>query len=208
MDKPEKEDERVPEEGVDRRKVLSWGWKVLAAGLVVEAGWTTYDVLTPRPAGAFGGIVDAGPVGEFPEGTVRYFLGGRFYVTSSEGSLLALYQKCPHLGCRVPFCSSSTRFECPCHGSVFNIKGEYLEGPSPRGMDRFSISVKGDKVVVDTGSLVEGPARGILTLPEEPTGPSCLEGGGEVGGPPGEMGGHDETGGPPGDMSMSPEATP
>lgn len=171
-------DER--EGGVGRRRFLNWAWKVLGAGLVVEAGWTTYDILVPRPTGAFGGVVDAGRPGAFPEGTIRYFLGGRFFITSTEGSLVALYQKCPHLGCRVPFCDSSGRFECPCHGSKFNLKGEYLAGPTPRGMDRFPVRVEGDQVLVDTGTVIEGPARGILTMPSVPAGPSCLGESGET----------------------------
>jgi cytochrome b6-f complex iron-sulfur subunit len=166
--------------GFDRRRFLNRVWKVLGAGLVVEAGLTTYDILVPRPTGAFGGIVDAGRADAFPEGTVRYFLSGRFYVTSAQGTLVAVYQKCPHLGCRVPFCDSSQRFECPCHGSKFNLKGEYLAGPAPRGMDRFPIRVEGAQVVVDTGTAIEGPPRGILTMPSEPAGPSCLGETGEV----------------------------
>lgn len=161
---------------LDRRDFLDWSWKVLGIGLAVEAAWTTHDILAPRSSDAFGGMVVAGSANEFPEGSVRYFLDGRFYVTSYQGSLYALYQKCPHLGCRVPFCGDSDQFECPCHGSVFNIKGEYLDGPAPRGMDRFAIRVEGDSVVVDTGSTEEGPAKGILTGPSEPSGPSCQGG--------------------------------
>ncbi len=169
----------MDDEPIDRRDFLNLSWKLLGAGLAVEAAWTTFDILDPRPSGAFGSEVEAGNVEEFPEGTVRYFLDGRFYVTSNQGVLFALYQKCPHLGCRVPFCSTSKQFECPCHGSVFNIKGEYIQGPTPRGMDRFAIRVQGDRVVVDTGKVDEGPARGILTGPSEPAGPPCL---GEEGG--------------------------
>lgn len=190
MERPREE----PEKGFDRRRFLSWTWKALAAGLAVEAGWTTYDVLVPRPAGGFGGLVEAGSPQAFPEETARYFAEGRFYVVNAGGSLTALYQKCPHLGCRVPFCESSGRFECPCHGSFFNLKGEYLAGPAPRGMDRFPITLEGDTVVVDTGTVVEGPSQGELTLPDEPRGPSCL--GEAVHGqspqPPHEEGGHEE----------------
>jgi cytochrome b6-f complex iron-sulfur subunit len=161
-----------------RREFLSVGWKVLGAGLVIEAGWTSYDLLKPPPAsGAFGGPVDAGPVTDYPDGAIRYFLDGRFYVTSHQGGLRALYQKCPHLGCRVPFCESSGRFECPCHGSVYNIIGEYITGPAPRGMDRFPISIRGSRVVVDTSSVAEGPPRGVLEGPTQPGGPSCLRSG-------------------------------
>jgi cytochrome b6-f complex iron-sulfur subunit len=174
MEKPD-EDAAERGEGIGRRRFLNWSWKVLGAGLAVEAGWTTYDILVPRPSGAFGGVVEAGTADQFPEGTVRYFLSGRFYVTSYQGVLVALYQKCPHLGCRVPFCDSSKRFECPCHGSAFNIKGEYVQGPSPRGMDRFPVRIDGDQVLVDTSSVIEGSARGVMTGPSEPAGASCLE---------------------------------
>jgi cytochrome b6-f complex iron-sulfur subunit len=167
------------EDGLDRRDFLNLGWKVLGAALVVEAGWTSYDLLKPPPAsGGFGGSVDAGAVGEYPDGAVRYFLDGRFYVTSYRGGLRALYQKCPHLGCRVPFCESSGRFECPCHGSVYNIVGEYITGPAPRGMDRFPIEIRGGRVIVDTSSVAEGPPRGVLDGPSRTSGPSCLGGGG------------------------------
>ena len=121
------------EQNLGRRDFLNWSWKVLGVGLAVEAAWTTHDILAPRSSDAFGGEIAAGSVNEFPEGTVRYFLDGRFYVTSYRGSLYALYQRCPHLGCRVPFCGDSAQFECPCHGSGFNIKGEYLDGPAPDG---------------------------------------------------------------------------
>ncbi len=167
-------------DGLDRRRFLSWTWKALAAALAAEAGWTTYDLLVPRPAEGFGGVVEAGPEGAFPEGEVRYFPTGRFFVTRVEGDLLALYQKCPHLGCRVPYCETSGRFECPCHGSVYNRKGEYLRGPAPRGMDSFGVSVEKDKVLVDTGTVLEGSPRGVLTFREEPPGPSCLEQEGEA----------------------------
>jgi cytochrome b6-f complex iron-sulfur subunit len=172
------EDTRETEqEGFDRREFLNWSWRVLGIALVVEAGWTTYDLLNPTTAQGFGGTVDAGPVDNYlQEGAVQYFLDGRFYVTQHQGGLRALFQKCPHLGCRVPFCSTSQRFECPCHGSVYNIIGDYIRGPAPRGMDRFPIKIQGGHVLVDTSTVVEGPPRGVLEGPSQPAGPSCLGG--------------------------------
>ena len=167
---------REPDE-IERRDFLNLGWKVLGFGLVVEAGWTTYDLLAPPKNEAFGGIVDAGAVSDYlDEGAVQYFLDGRFYVTMHDGGLRALYQKCPHLGCRVPFCDSSGRFECPCHGSVYNVVGEYLAGPAPRGLDRFPIRISGDRVLVDTSTVVQGPPRDELTGPSDASGPSCVGG--------------------------------
>ena len=180
---------------MDRRRFLGWTWRALAVGLAAEAGWTTYDLLVPRPTGGFGGVVEAGAEGAFPEGDVRYFPAGRFYVTRVQGDLVALYQKCTHLGCRVPYCESSGRFECPCHGSVFNRRGEYLDGPAPRGMDAFPLRVENGKVLVDTGIVHEGPPKGVLTFRDEPGGPSCLKSIAED--PAGELPGHAREGGQP-----------
>jgi cytochrome b6-f complex iron-sulfur subunit len=157
----------------DRRTFLDRSWKALAAIVVAEATWGSWEMLRPSKAAAFGGVVKAGDPADFPEGSVRYFSEGRFYVTSFEGRLSALYQKCPHLGCRVPFCTTSNQFECPCHGSVYNIKGEYIKGPAPRGMDRFPVTIENDQVLIDTAAVLEGPPHGVLTGPPEATGPTC-----------------------------------
>jgi len=169
------EEKHVSDE-LGRRRFLNTTWKVLGAALVVEAGWTSYDILNPQSSGAFGGVVAAGPASEYREGTVKYFQDGRFYVTASSNELVALYQKCPHLGCRVPFCDSSGRFECPCHGSKYNLRGEYIEGPAPHGMDRFPLRIHGGQVFVDTATPVTGPARGVSTVSNVPKGPSCVGG--------------------------------
>jgi nitrite reductase/ring-hydroxylating ferredoxin subunit len=73
--------------------------------------------------------------------------------------LLALYRKCPHLGCQVPgLCDELKRFTCRCHGSTYNLLGEKLkEGPASRGMDRFAVTIGDDGVVViDTSQLTSG----------------------------------------------------
>ena len=96
-----------------------------------------------------------------------------------DAGVVALYQKCPHLGCRVPNCVSSQWFECPCHGSQFNQVGEKRGGPAPRGMDRFAVAVDGGVLVVDTGTIVQGPPIGTNTTGQEAEGPHCI---GEAGG--------------------------
>lgn len=97
-----------------------------------------------------------------------------------QAGLVALYQKCPHLGCRVPTCASSQWFECPCHGSQFNRVGEKKGGPAPRGMDRFGVSMANDILVIDTSAVFGGPAIGTNTTGQEAEGPHCV----------GSLGGH------------------
>ncbi len=100
-------------------------------------------------------------------------------IPGMEAGLVALYQKCPHLGCRVPNCASSQWFECPCHGSQYNRVGEKKGGPAPRGMDHFIVNVSGGNVSIDTlgGVPVPGAAIGVNTTGQEAEGPHCITGG-------------------------------
>lgn len=88
--------------------------------------------------------------------------------------LMALWQRCVHLGCRVPSCVPSQGFECPCHGSKYNLHGEYNSGPAPRNMDRFEVSVSdaGD-LIVNTGNVVQTARSRTLTI-QYPQGPFCV----------------------------------
>jgi cytochrome b6-f complex iron-sulfur subunit len=73
-------------------------------------------------------------------------------VKDSDGSYwIALYQRCVHLGCTVPFRDDCSSFKCPCHGSHYNVTGEWLDGPAPKSLDRFELSFDGEDVVVNTG---------------------------------------------------------
>jgi cytochrome b6-f complex iron-sulfur subunit len=75
-------------------------------------------------------------------------------VKDSDGSYwIGLYQRCVHLGCTVPFRDDCVSFKCPCHGSHYQVTGEYLDGPAPRSLDRFALSLNGEDVVINTGTL-------------------------------------------------------
>ena len=83
------------------------------------------------------------------------------------GEMVALWRKCPHLGCMVPeMCESVKRFECRCHGSTYNILGEKLtKGPAERGMDRFAAFVDDDgTVIIDTREITFGAPEGVVTF--------------------------------------------
>jgi len=96
-------------------------------------------------------------------------------LTAMEAGFVALFQKCPHLGCRVPSCATSQWFECPCHGSKYNQVGEKRGGPAPRGMDRFAVSITDDnEVIVNTAAIIQGPEIGTNTTGQEAAGPKCI----------------------------------
>lgn len=162
---------------INRRDLLLRGWKLGGAVLAAAAGWTTFEALRPLASKSSGARIQLGDAHNFAEGTATYFHEAGLFVVNADGNYFALSQKCPHLGCRVPFCESSGRFECPCHGSVYDLAGEYIQGPAPRGMDRYELSVDGDALVVDTTKSVDGPPRGQRRFLKPPKGPGCLKGG-------------------------------
>ncbi|GBD85926.1 ubiquinol-cytochrome c reductase iron-sulfur subunit [bacterium BMS3Abin02] len=158
---------------INRRDLLVRAWK-WGFGLVsVAAAWTTWDMFKPSNASGFGTKVSAGPADSVPIDNVTEVPAMRGYLTTDKGEAVALWWKCPHLGCRVPWCDSSGEFECPCHGSVFNRVGEWREGPAPRGLDRFSMQIVDGVVEVDTGSVITGPPHGPETIDEPVRGPKC-----------------------------------
>jgi cytochrome b6-f complex iron-sulfur subunit len=94
----------------------------------------------------------------------------------SPGGLLALWQRCPHLGCTVPwksdfpFLGRTGWFRCPCHGSTYTKEGGILvAGPSPRPLDVFPLEVQEDKSIkVTTGVAVAekgSPQNPTKTVP-------------------------------------------
>lgn len=192
--------------GVSRRQFLNRATVTLmTAGLASFAAAGFVAFLWPTAAPIFGGKVNVGKIDDIL-GTIRsnsgffYSSSARSYLTvypsealpkakgvkeysailgGLESGLIAMYQKCPHLGCRVPQCPSSQWFECPCHGSQYNRAGEKKGGPAPRGMDHFSVTVGGSgDVIIDTSTVFTGAPIGVNTTGQEAEGPHCITGGG------------------------------
>ena len=191
--------------GVNRRQFLNRARVTLMSTSLATFGLACIAFLWPFATPAFGGKVNLGKLDDILS-SIRsnsgffYASNARSYVTvypsealpkargvkeyvhligGMESGIVAMYQKCPHLGCRVPQCPSSQWFECPCHGSQYNRVGEKKGGPAPRGMSHFVVAVSpsGD-VVVDTSTVITGAPIGTNTTGQEAEGPHCLSGGG------------------------------
>lgn len=134
-----------------RGQFLGLAWAGSISLLLAQGVAATLKYLKPISTGGFGGLVYAGKVDEFPVGSVNRVLAGRFYLVRTEQGFLALWQKCTHLGCSVPWVEEEGKFHCPCHGSLFNSVGEVIGGPAPRPMDTFPVIIKDGEVWVDTG---------------------------------------------------------
>ena len=155
--------------GQTRRQFLNRGVVGLMVVSISGFGASVVAFLWPTVSGGFGSKITAGTVDAVNKviATKQPFYNpqGRFYINpyptdpttqakakkvyspgllvGMEQGYVALYQKCVHLGCRVPWCQSSQWFECPCHGSKYSRVGEKKGGPAPRGLDRFALSVAG-----------------------------------------------------------------
>jgi cytochrome b6-f complex iron-sulfur subunit len=178
-----------PVQGISRRTLLrrSIGGAMLLWLTEVTAG--SIGFLWPNAKGGFGGEVEIGTIAEikaansslpFSQGFPVYYQQARAYIVlidtarqefvpgedrSGDGTALnvrALYQRCPHLGCKPNPCLKNYWMECPCHGSRYDrlgIKAQGAQyGPAPRGMDRFATTVTPEgKLVLDTSKITLGP---------------------------------------------------
>jgi cytochrome b6-f complex iron-sulfur subunit len=147
----------APNNNTSRRDFLKLAWAGLGALVAVETGAMSIAFSLPRLAdGEFGGIVTAGLVDEFPVNSVTPFNNARFYLSRLEdGGFLALYRKCTHLGCTVPWEQAKNEFNCPCHASAFDRRGDVLNPPAPRAMDLFAVIIEDGTVKVDTGAVIQ-----------------------------------------------------
>jgi cytochrome b6-f complex iron-sulfur subunit len=159
---PPAAEEAPPEKkGIQRRLWFRWlGWGTIVALLGQWTVGTALGFFWPKKIGAFGGVVSAGNVSDLQVGDVRLVRDGKFFVSRVPEGVIALYWKCPHLGCTVPWKDTDPsmdtikdkgRFNCPCHGSLYDRYGQIVAGPAPRPMDYFPIELQAGKIMVSTG---------------------------------------------------------
>ncbi|MCP3991693.1 MAG: Rieske 2Fe-2S domain-containing protein [Actinomycetia bacterium] len=188
--------------GVTRRQFLNRSIVATFGFGLAAFSAASLAFLWPPPGGGFGSKVNVGRLDDILA-AIRagsgflYVPQGRMWVTEYpttaigkaqsaytffpqveqglQSGVVALFQTCPHLGCRVPECKTSQWFECPCHGSKYNRVGEKKGGPAPRGLDRFPMVISAaNELIVDTGVIIQGPPIGTNTTGQEAEGPNCL----------------------------------
>jgi cytochrome b6-f complex iron-sulfur subunit len=187
---------------VERRDFLRGALGLGVAGSLGAFAAASLGFLWPQLGEGFGAVMNLGNAEELrqqiAENRAPYeYPPGRLFVTmwdptiagameqygedhtallDDNVALMALFQQCVHLGCRVPWCLTSQWWECPCHGSKYNRWGEWTDGPAARGLDRFPSEIDGNgDYLVNTGLLLEGPARTARILQQEPEGPHCID---------------------------------
>ena len=116
-----------------------------------------YFFVYPNKTGAFGQTLTV-PKASIPDVEKTPFtdVPGKFYVIHNKDGVMALYWKCVHLGCTVPWVEGEHRFHCPCHGSIYDYDGQRVSGPAPRSLDYMQVTVTptGD-LKVNTGKITQ-----------------------------------------------------
>jgi Rieske Fe-S protein len=67
---------------------------------------------------------------------VREGMKKRAVYRDARGTLHQFSAVCPHLGCIVQWNPTERTWDCPCHGSRFDKRGEVINGPSNKDLRR------------------------------------------------------------------------
>jgi cytochrome b6-f complex iron-sulfur subunit len=165
---------------ISRRKVLLIGFWAAMGATLLGIVTTILNSLYPRGITGFGGTVFVGTMDQLEPGKRIHNLDAKAWVVrfnaeqakrnpgAQEGAVLAVYHKCVHLGCTVPYLEGLSYedprngetyqgwFKCPCHGSTYSDAGVRVFGPAPRSLDTFAMTIKDGKITVNTGKIITG----------------------------------------------------
>ncbi len=166
---PAREPEQDATEPIERKSFLSWlsvGWLAFAAamgGFVTMIGRFLFpNVLFEPPQSFTIGYPDDFQIGVVDE---RFKDSRGIWVIRVYGGLYALSTVCTHLGCTPNWLITDNKFKCPCHGSGFRKSGVNFEGPAPRPLERFRITLTEDGQVFVDKSVKFQYEKGQWDLP-------------------------------------------
>lgn len=137
-----------------RRDFLRWTVAGASTFFLAEAAVGFVTFFWPQKIGAFGSEISV-PAADVPKVGAPPIVNrdGKFWLIQNDDGLLAMYWKCVHLGCTVPWIEAEGQFHCPCHGSLYNRFGQVIGGPAPRPLDLMKVTVSGGSVSVDSGTI-------------------------------------------------------
>src|ERR1051326_3353100 len=146
---------------VPRRSFLSWmtlAWVAftasMLASLTATARFMFPNVLFEPPPTFKAGYPDEIQVGQVDERFKQRFavwlVRTAFDDWGKAPGIYALSTVCTHLGCTPNWLEAEQKFKCPCHGSGYYKTGVNFEGPTPRPLERYAISLADDgQILVD-----------------------------------------------------------
>ena len=135
---------------LNRRSFLSllgWAWVAFTAA-TVGATSTLVRFLFPNVTFEPPLKFTAGDPSTYSIGVdERYKENHRVWIVREAKGFYALSTICTHLGCTPNWLLAEQKFKCPCHGSGYYITGVNFEGPAPRPLERFQITLTDDGLI-------------------------------------------------------------
>ncbi len=155
--------------GLNRREFFSYvtvGWVAFSSAVAGFAGFVfryLYPNVVFEPPTDF----IAGFPTEYENGVdERWKNGYGVWIYKKDGRLAALSNICTHLGCIPNWLPAESKFKCPCHGSGYYPSGVNFEGPAPRPLERYKVSLNAEgKIVVDKSKVFRFE-KGEWNLPD------------------------------------------
>lgn len=144
---------------------LAWGGFVAAMGIASTATirFLFPNVLFEPPSTFRAGLPEDYAVGKVDTRWKEKF---RCWIVRNNEIIYCLNATCTHLGCTPNWLESEQKFKCPCHGSGFYITGINFEGPAPRPLERFGITVEADGQLVIDKSRIYQEEKGQWSNPD------------------------------------------
>ena len=139
---------------IPRRSFLSWvtlAWTAFTASMLAAVTATARfmfpNVLFEPPPTFKAGFPNEIQVGQVDERFKQKFA---VWLVRDPNGIYALSTVCTHLGCTPNWLEAEQKFKCPCHGSGYYKSGINFEGPTPRPLERYAISLADDgQILVD-----------------------------------------------------------
>jgi cytochrome b6-f complex iron-sulfur subunit len=143
---------------ISRRTLIATGSGGLVAGLVGLVGglgrFLVPNVIYEKPRRFAVGRPD-----DFPPSSATFLSEHRIFVFNTPRGFYAVSAVCTHLGCNIMFVDARG-FECPCHGSVFDMAGFVVDGPATRPLPHYPLVLsKRGELIVDTQRTVDADHR-------------------------------------------------
>ena len=132
----------------DRRRFLD---ALLTVGFVSTAAAIAYPVgryLVPPASGepATESVVAARVKALRPNSAAIFKFGSKpgIVVRTADGDVRAFSAVCSHLDCTVQFKSDTSQLWCACHNGTYDLGGNVVSGPPPRGLEKFVVNLRGE----------------------------------------------------------------
>ncbi len=91
---------------------------------------------------------------DYPEG-INYLPDKRIYLVRQQNLIRVVSAVCTHIGCTAQWVEERDRWECPCHGSIFDKEGIVVRGPAAKPLPWYQVTLAPDgRLFVNQGQMV------------------------------------------------------